>query len=211
MLASRRVSAVKRADAEQLLVDLQSDREAFTNARDTLADDLEAQIAEAARWCALRCADEGPGASLKEPDLAPRPLETNRWNAVHDVSALRRALLPRDPAAADPSPGRFLVYFPDADLCDGAAAAASEDFFDDYNCPPLGTWIGYFDDATDETDADPSYSGYLLCWVPEQFAELADAGVKANPEACIRWLDESEVRVRPVLQALTLATVRAPV
>jgi hypothetical protein len=209
--SSRRVSAVKRTDAEQLLVDLQPGRDAFTNARETLVDDLEAQIAEAALWCALRCAEEGTDATLHEPDLAPRPLETNRWNAVHDVGTLRRALLPRDQAARAPEPGRFLVYFPDADLCDGAAAAASEDFFDDYNCPPLGTWIGYFDDATDEADADPNYSGYLLCWVPERFAERANAGVHANPEACIRWLDDTELRVRPVLQSLPLATVCAPV
>lgn len=202
---------MKPADAEQLLVDLQSDREAFTNARETFVDDLEAQITEASRWCALRCAEDGADAKLNEPDLAPRPLETNRWNAVHDVGALRRALLPRDHAPGEPAHGRFLVYFPDADLCDGAAAAASEEFFDDYNCPPLGTWIGYFDDATDEATADPSYSGYLLCWVPEPLCELADAGIRVNPEACIRWLDETELRVRAVLQFLTLATVRVPV
>ena len=200
---------MNRADAEQLLVDLQPGREAFTNARETFVDDLEAQIAEASLWCALRCADGAPEAGLHEPDLAPRPLETNRWNAVHDVGALRRALLPRGTPLREPAPGRFLVYFPDADLCDGAAAAASEDFFDEYNCPPLGTWIGYFDDATDEATADPSYSGYLLCWVPDPFCELADAGVRVNPEACIRWLDETELRVRPVLEILKLATVRA--
>lgn len=198
---------MKRADAEQLLADLQPDRASFANARETLVDDLEAQIDEASRWCALRCAD---GDNLNEPALAPRPLETNRWNALHDVGALRRALLPRDRTVDVPSAGRFLVYFPDADLCDGAAAAASEEFFDDYNCPPLGTWIGYFDDSTDEADADPNYSGYVLCWVPAQYSELANAGVSANPEACIRWLDETDVRVRTVLQVLTLATVRAP-
>lgn len=202
---------MKRTDAEQLLADLQPERASFANARETLADDLEAQITEAALWCALRCADARSTASLREPDLAPRPLETNRWNAVHDVGALRRALLPRAHALTGPFPGRFLLYSPDADLCDGAAAAASEEFFDDYNCPPLGTWIGYFDDATDEADADPNYSGYLLCWVPETFLELARAGVGANPERCIRWLDETEVRLRAVLQSLTLDGVRAAV
>lgn len=201
---------MKRPDAEQLLADLQPDRATFANARETLVDDLEAQIDEASRWCTLRCAEGGADANLREPDLAPRPLETNRWNALHDVGALRRALLPRDHTVKEPSAGRFLVYFPDADLCDGAAAAASEDFFNDYNCPPFGTWIGYFDDTTDEGTAAPDYSGYLVCWVPEQFLELAKAGVSANPEACIRWLDETDVRVRPALRALTLTNVRAP-
>lgn len=201
---------MKRADAEQLLADLQPERATFANARETLADDLEAQISEAARWGALRCAEGASAASLWEHDLAPRPLETNRWHALHDVGALRRALLPRDTTFDAPVPGRFLVYFPDADLCDGAAASASEEFFNDYNCPPLGTWIGYFDDATDEAVADPAYSGYLLCWVPEAFIAGANAGVNANPEACIRWLDETEVRVRPALRALSLRSVTAP-
>ncbi len=201
---------MERADAEQLLKDLQPDRASFANARETLVDDLEAQIDEASRWCALRCAEGGADADLSEPDLAPRPLETNRWNALHDVGALRRALLPRHRTTQEPLAGRFLVYFPDADLCDGAAAAASEGFFDDYNCPPLGTWIGYFDDATDEADAAPDYAGYLLCWVPEPFCKLANEGVSVNPEACIRWLDETDVRLRPLLQALTLPTIRSP-
>ncbi len=196
-----------RADAEKLLADLQPDRATFANARETLADDLEAQIAEAARWGALRCAEGGSAASLWEHDLAPRPLETNRWHALHDVGALRRALLPRGGTVDAAARGRFLLYFPDADQADGAAATASEDFFNDYNCPPLGTWIGYFDDATDEAVADPDYSGYLLCWVPESYLALASAGVNANPEACIRWLDEAEVRLKPVLESLTLASV----
>ncbi|MGH1343665.1 MAG: hypothetical protein ACRBN8_19055 [Nannocystales bacterium] len=201
---------MKRSDAEQLLADLQPQRPNFANARETLVDDLEAQIEESSRWCAIRIVEGGPDADLSEPDLAPRPLEKNRWNALHDVGALRRALLPRDQTVPQPQPGRFLVYFPDADLCDGAAAVASEEFFDDYNCPPFGTWVGYFDDATDEADTDPNYSGYVLCWVPERFKDLANAGVNANPEACIRWLDETTVRIRPVLQALELASVRAP-
>jgi len=96
-------------------------------------------------------------------------------------------------------PGRLLVYFPDADLTDGAAAAESLDFFDIYNAPPWGTWVGYFEQG----GRDPSYANYLVSWVPEALVQFADAGIKVNPEECIKWLDQATVEVRGIFDWLT--------
>lgn len=87
-----------------------------------------------------------------------------------------------------------MVYFPDADLCDGAAEVESKEFFDVHNAPPWGTWVGYFEDV----DGDSSYGAYLLAWVPDALIDAADAGISVNPEECIVWLDGSTVRLRVI-------------
>ncbi|MCX4239068.1 hypothetical protein OEB96_00465 [Paraliomyxa miuraensis] len=94
------------------------------------------------------------------------------------------------------------MYFPDADLADGAAEAASEGFFDTHNAPPPATWIGYFEDGGD----DPSYSAYVLAWVPTDAVVIADAGVAVNPEECIQWVGATRVLLRPVLAHVWLPT-----
>jgi hypothetical protein len=35
-----------------------------------------------------------------------------------------------------------------------------------------------------------SEANYVVAWVPPGFIELADAGIEANPESCIMWIDE---------------------
>ncbi len=91
-----------------------------------------------------------------------------------------------------------MIYFPDADLSDGAAAAQSRDFFDVYNAPPWGTWVGYFEEGR----SDPTDSSYLVAWVPEVLVPLADAGIKVNPEECIAWLSDVSVQVSPTFEWL---------
>ena len=90
--------------------------------------------------------------------------------------------------------GRLLVYFPDADLCDGAAQAESDGFFDVYNVPPWDAWVGYFEDSLDRSR---SYDSYLIAYVPEKILTLATDGILVNPEACIMWLSDSDVKLRP--------------
>jgi hypothetical protein len=89
--------------------------------------------------------------------------------------------------------GRLLCYFPDADLCDGAAEQESNGFFDVYNTPPWDTWVGYFQDGLDPKG---SYDNYLLAYVPEQLVSLAAGGILVNPEECIMWLEDADVRLR---------------
>ena len=89
--------------------------------------------------------------------------------------------------------GRLLCYFPDGDLCDGAAEQESDGFFDVYNTPPWDTWIGYFRDGLKPND---SYDSYLLAYVPEQLISLAANGISVNPEECIMWFEDTEVKLR---------------
>jgi hypothetical protein len=99
---------------------------------------------------------------------------------------------------SSPAPGRFLIYFPDAELTDGAAQAESREFFDVFNAPPWGTWVGYFDEKSGDADR----SAYLLAWVPSEFIPLAEAGIAVNPEECIVWLKDSSVALREIVATL---------
>jgi hypothetical protein len=95
--------------------------------------------------------------------------------------------------------GRLLVYFPDADLCCGAAEAESRGYLDVHNCPPWGTWVGFF---ADKREAESAYDNYLVAWVPRAFEELVSAGIAVNPEDCIAWLDSADVGLRDVVRVL---------
>ena len=90
--------------------------------------------------------------------------------------------------------GRLVVYFPDANLCDGAAEAASNGFFDVENTPPWDTWVALGSDPGH--DKDPSYGTYLISWVPPQLIALASAGIDVNPEECIVWLENAAIAGR---------------
>ena len=74
--------------------------------------------------------------------------------------------------------GRLLVYFPDAELADGAAEAESRGFFDAFNAPPWDCWVALLRDDRGE---DSSYSVYVLSWVPRVLLDLASAGIRVNP------------------------------
>jgi hypothetical protein len=95
--------------------------------------------------------------------------------------------------------GRLLVYFPDADLADGAAEVQSRGFFDVHNVPPWDTWIALADDGA---AADVSYRQYVVTWVPSNLVTLAAAGIEVNPEECIAWLEDAAVHARDELRHL---------
>lgn len=119
-------------------------------------------------------------------------LSRDRWDAVEQVACNRAAEVRELGLRRADARGRLMVHFPDADLCDGAAPAASDGFFDMNNAPPWGTWVGYFEDGS----AGPSYDAYLLAWVPEALIGEADAGISVNPEECIAWLAGTKVHLR---------------
>lgn len=95
--------------------------------------------------------------------------------------------------------GRLLVYFPDANLADGAAEVESRGFFDVDNAPPWDTWIALADEGP---DADISWRQYVVAWVPPSLLPCAADGIAVNPEECIAWLDERAVRARDELRPL---------
>lgn len=85
-----------------------------------------------------------------------------------------------------------MVYFPDANLVDGAAMPASDAFFDEYNIPPWDTWISFFDDKKLNQQ---SYSRYLLAYVPAELIDHAARGIRVNPEECIAWLSDAPLKL----------------
>jgi hypothetical protein len=181
-------------EAERLLAELQGGRSTTVRRVETRLAELQRSLDEAAAWCA-HFVDRGAiGTCLRRAEIAPSTLWRDRWDAVDQVAGQRAANVRMLGLRRAGARGRLMVYFPDADLCDGAAEVESNDFFDAHNAPPWGTWVGYFEDG----DADSSYGAYLLAWVPEALIDEADAGIAVNPEECIVWLEGSTVRLRVI-------------
>lgn len=182
------------AQLERKLADLQHGRSQFALGHRGQFEDLRLRVREAAAWCLQYFDPSAIGTSLRPSRLAPAPL-ADRWTAVDGVVVAKRHELRRSPDDRHPR-GRLLVYYPDADLADGAAELESSGFFDVHNAPPWGSWIGYFDDR----GPDHAFSCYLLAWVPEFLVAAAGAGIDVNPEWCIRWFADAKVTLRSVLQ-----------
>ncbi len=113
-----------------------------------------------------------------------------RQALVDEIAKKRRTLLKEsrtEPSQITEAPfiGRLLVYEPDQNLSDGAASLASEGFFDAENAPPWDIWLVCVTEAIRRKKRS-----YLLAWVPPEFLELATAGIEANPEECIRWVED---------------------
>jgi hypothetical protein len=167
-------------------------------------DRLHERLKETIAWCGPRADAARARECLRTPELAARPLEPDYFAAVGTVASRRRAVLshrfipPRDAGQG----GRLLVYFPDADLSDGAAEVESEGFFDVWNCPPWDTWVGIF---RDERGAGDAYATYLVAWVPPGLVELAQRGIEVNPEECIRWLEDASCDLRRRLDSPSAA------
>jgi hypothetical protein len=149
-------------------------------------------IARTIRWAAPRTNIRDPQRCLRSELARPRTLEKDYFAAVA-MACLPRRVDVVTPAARDLAGGRLLIYFPDLDLCCGAAEAESQGFFDVWNCPPRDTWVACIQETS---GPDP----YLLAWVPPALIPLADRGIQVNPEQCILWLDDSDVELRAAMR-----------
>lgn len=168
--------------------------------------DLEQRLRSVTRWVSARLSGALDHSRLRTRDLLPaRPslrdseavagaLEVDPWGLVEAIAAGRR--LPMSLSNVE-LPGRLMVYFPRHNLSCGGAEVESEGFLDDDNAPPWDTWVACFDDHARDA-SDP----YVVAWVPEPFIAAADAGIAVNPEACVIWLDESEVGARRLFARL---------
>ena len=153
------------------------------------------RLGATASWCTPLASADDPRGSLRSLTTQPRVLEYSYLDAVHNVVTLRRrpkALVMKDPLEG----GRLMVYFPGADLADGAAEQETKGFFDVNNAPPWDTWVGFFRDSS---GSDTSYAQYLVAWIPQVFVSLAQSGIDVNPERCIEWLDDANVALRSLL------------
>jgi hypothetical protein len=65
---------------------------------------------------------------------------------------------------------------------------------DSRNIPPYDTWVWWVRNVTlvEYSDHVPlqQEADHLVAFVPPDFIALADAGIKANPESCIRWIED---------------------
>jgi len=159
-------------------------------------DEEKAILFDAAAWCGLHLDPNDPSGSLRSELLRPELVILDdrthgHWNyqisgdAAKCVSALaaRRGKLLRSSASTENRSaevnGRILLFYPYETLCDGVAHNRSSGYFDFWNIPPWDTWLSY-EKAT--TGRDVLYS-----YVPAEFIAIADRGIQANPEQCIRW------------------------
>jgi hypothetical protein len=154
---------------------------------------FERRLAETIAWCASRARADDPKLSLRSDELRPGVLESDRASAVRTVVTWRMNHLgTASIASGGLAGGRLAIYFPDRDLSDGAAEAASRGFFDVHNAPPWDTWIA----LADEPARDISSRQYVVYWVPPVLIACANAGIEVNPEECIAWLDNADVAAR---------------
>jgi hypothetical protein len=112
---------------------------------------------------------------------------------VDNLIELRRALLgvSERRSATSLAGGRLLVYLPDENVFDGAAKVATNGFFNQDNIPPWDTWVAYF--------YDNANLNYLVSWIHPDLIAIASEGIRVNPEACIRWLDDFDGRVKTLV------------
>lgn len=158
------------------------------------------RVAETVAWCSSRANPSDPCRSLRSNEIKGRDLENSYLDCVKWVAQRRKvavASVPLPVPNRELCGGRLLLYFPDADLCDGAAEMESRGFFDAFNTPPWDTWVGF---VSEYGHSDPSYASYLVAWIPSVFLDDAAAGVVVNPEECIQWLDDSDVALKKLLQ-----------
>ena len=155
-------------------------------------------LSETVVWCEANASVSDPTGSLRnlEPEhqfLMSQGLEVFcvQNSRHHELWMMGR----RDiPLAKNLCGGRLLAYFPWDNLACGAAEKASRGFFDVDNIPPFDTWVWLVEETKTVTFPDGSpterQANWLVAWVPPAFLELARRGIDANPEKCIRWVDE---------------------
>ena len=151
------------------------------------------RLADTIEWCRRHVDARAPRQCLRRDETRPRTLERDYFTAVSMAAAPRRHRTP-GPAYRSLKGGRVLVYFPDAELADGAAEVESDGFFDVHNAPPWDTWLAMVEDGG-RTERNP----YLLAWVPNEFLDHAQRGIDVNPEECILWLEDCDMAIRRIL------------
>ena len=103
---------------------------------------------------------------------------------VDSVCSKRAALVSALPAASLQGV-RFLVYDAEEEMADGAAEFSSRGLFDVHDEPGWATWIDHHHEH--------EIGHRVLCCIPTALEEAAEAGIYANPVACIRWVDCPEL------------------
>src|SRR5258706_8235094 len=108
--------------------------------------ELRTRLAETKAWCTAHAVFDEPKTSLRNfsPDYE---LLMDRDDQVASIASKRKKQLELEgfdlvSLSESEIQGRFLLYFPDIDLYDGAAEGETDGFFDAHNRPPEDTWLG---------------------------------------------------------------------
>lgn len=190
---------------------------------------LQWRLAETINWCTSRVNPDDPQNCLRSSELNPHiedPFDSQinpdynlvltNWQKAVDELTTKRANLLRQENSYPEFPveklktGRLLIFFPEKTLQDGGAAVESQKFFDWDDIPPWDTWVSFL--VTEEVKKTfYVYGSFIICWIPDQFKELADYGKCVSMGSSICWadnLDEQETRelkennLLPVLEAI---------
>jgi len=94
--------------------------------------------------------------------------------------------------------GRLLASEPWGSTWTGVGTVETDGFFDINDLPPIGLWVEYI--ATPKIVSatprvHPAYfsdNGYILCYIPRAFIEMAQSAIDVNCEDCIYWLEDQE-------------------
>ena len=162
---------------------------------------LLARSLEAAAWRSLSPAGVGKEAPFRSEAL--RPLRDHPIDAsvVEDVVLRRRRQVGAQEVGLV-SASRFLVWFPDQTLSDGAAHLETNGYFDADNQPPWDAWLGWI---SAPTIRNVSLRNMLVAWVPGDLVKLVSAGVDVNPEECLQWLgDDGSIQLLGTKQRCAL-------
>lgn len=165
---------------------------------------LAAVASEARMWCSRAVALGRSVQALRTPELCPsdislrgalvvgkteKELNDIRAMAVENLCLQRRRLLALRGSTVSPTlerpSGRFLSLNLDSVFFDGASAAASAGFFDKEDLPPWDTWIAY-------GLAQPGAPFTLLSWVPGDYAQLAEQGMRVHMAEGYSWLTDDQ-------------------
>jgi len=164
------------------------------------ADEMDRVLkctSECVAWCEQRADVTNPEFSLRSQVLKTElilgtDIESYDWNySAQDAAGLVRELCEKRSNLLEHRPssdwsslvdsGRYLVFWPDETLRDGAACQATRGYFDVSNIPPWDTWVYYGPVSISKFPA-------LIAWVPSAFVDSVSEGLWTNPEECIQWL-----------------------
>jgi uncharacterized protein (TIGR02996 family) len=180
------------------------------------------RLAETTAWCRNRNVD-----CLRTPALEPAsllgqsvlsadgrsicrsPSTAEREAIVNDLANRRVKLLAEEDRRAEAFDGelvggRLLLFDPDGTLSDGAATSESGGFVSLDNVPAWDTWVWYAEDCPVSADGWTMFASYLVAWVPPHLLELADAGIRVNPEECIQRASDVDTTLTRRLRAAGL-------
>ncbi len=169
---------------------------------------LRQRLAETIQWCAIHGQVSEPKTSLRSPSLRPASLVTRgkdpieyKWvsregceSVVTDLCARRSDWLRqyRDVGflpTVSPSSGRVLVWEVGCSLREGCPEDETSGFFDFDEAPPWDTWFAAIGESPFRPNRQPFGWPYILSWIPAEFVELADRGVRVSVCDCIWWAD----------------------